>query len=404
MCSVTSSDAAGVVAPAAPPAHLAIGGVVRLLCEVRLAILAIGLVSSIAQGGITLLGVLLVLVAAPFSYFPAHSWERRGDLLSRSGILLACDLITTVIVLMVIDGELMVVYAAATVGLLGVIVGMRLALVMAIPIALTLVAANRSTPGDEMSWAVLGAGTAGVVGMAWAGNALGVALRAQAAVGNELAATQARRAATVERVRIARDLHDTVAGDLAGAVMLSESLARRLERDDASESSRRTAEQLVETVRTALADTRAALGELRRAETSVHEDLVEICERWAARTAIACSAHVDPRVSEIDPELAVDVRAVALELLENVRRHSGARNASVRIEKRETDVLVEVGDDGCGMDEPEQGADPDGHFGVIGIAERARERGGEVVRSTPPGGGLVTTVTFPLQQRAAVAS
>ena len=193
---------------------------VRLLCEVRLAILAIGLVSSIAQGGITLLGVLLVVVAAPFSYFPAHSWERRGDLLSRSGILLACDLITTVIVLLVIDGELMVVYAAATVGLLGVIVGMRLALVMAIPIALTLVAANRSTPGDEMSWAVLGAGAAGVIGMAWAGNALGGALRAQAAVGNELAATQARRAATVERVRIARDLHDTVAGDLAGAVML----------------------------------------------------------------------------------------------------------------------------------------------------------------------------------------
>ena len=104
----------------------------------------------------------------------------------------------------------------------------------------------------------------------------------------------------------------------------------------------------------------------------MHEDLVEICERWAARTEIACAAEVDPRVSEIDPELAVDVRAVVLELLENVRRHSGARNASVRIEKRETDVLVEVGDDGCGMDEPEQGTVPDGHFGVIGIAERAR--------------------------------
>lgn len=404
---MTSSDASGTVsvtAPPVPPAHLAIGGVVRLLCEVRLAILAIGLVSSIAQGRITLLGVLLVVVAAPFSYFPAHSWERRGDLLSRSGILLACDLVTTVIVLLVIDGELMIVYAAATVGLLGVIVGMRLALVMAIPIALTLVAANRSTPGDEMSWAVLGAGAAGVVGMAWAGTALGGALRAQAAVGNELAATQARRAATVERVRIARDLHDTVAGDLAGAVMLSESLARRLERDDASDSARRTADQLVQTIRTALADTRAALGELRRAETSVHEDLVEICERWAVRTEIACTADVDPRIAAVDPELAVDVRAVVLELLENVRRHSGASNASVRIENRGTEVRVEVSDDGRGMAEPEQGAVPDGHFGVIGIAERARARGGAVVRSTPSGGGLRTTVTFPVEQDVAVAS
>jgi len=400
----------GAVPPAGPavvppPGHLAIGGVVRLLCEVRLAILVVAFVSSVVQATITPLGVLMVAVAAPFSYVPARTWERRGDLLSRSGILLACDLVTTVIVLLALQGELMMVYAAATVSLLGVVVGMRLALVMAIPVALTLLAENRAMAAGDLRWLVLCAGAVGVVGMAWAGGALGTALRAQAAVANELAASQARRAATLERVRIARDLHDTVAGDLAGATLLGQTLVRRLERDEADAEAQDLARALLTVCRTAHADTRTALGELRRAETAAPDDLAEVCERWADRTGIACTAELDPSITQLAADLASDVKAVVLELLENVRRHSGAASVTVRVAVVQDEVHVEVTDDGRGLDDDKVDAvGTDGHFGIVGIRERARSRGGHVHHRHPAGGGLSTLVTFGVRTRSAVPS
>ena len=105
------------------PAHVAIGRVIRLLSEVRLATLALALVVVLVEGTADGADLWVVVLAVPFSLFPALTWDTSGALLSRSGILLACDLVTTVLVLLALSGDIMTVYAAATVALLGVVVG-----------------------------------------------------------------------------------------------------------------------------------------------------------------------------------------------------------------------------------------------------------------------------------------
>ncbi|MBE1874099.1 hypothetical protein, partial [Myceligenerans pegani] len=58
-------------------AQRAIGPAVRLLCQVRLVVLAFALVLATLDGT-GWLGVFLVVLAAPFSFVPALNWESRG--------------------------------------------------------------------------------------------------------------------------------------------------------------------------------------------------------------------------------------------------------------------------------------------------------------------------------------
>lgn len=392
---MSSSDPAGPP-PADRTDHLAIARVVRLLSEVRLAVLLVCLVSGVVNGGVGLLGGGIVVLAMLFSVMPARSWEQRGELFSRSGILLACDLVVTVVLLVLLPGELMMVYAAATVALIAAIVGTRLALFMATPIAMVLLGAHGSTARDT-SWLVVATGALGVIAMAWAGNALGAALRAQDAAARRAATGEMRRAATLERVRIARDLHDTVAGDLAGATILGRTLVDRLVRQGADERTVTLARRLAESCATAHTHTRVALGELRRAEQSPVEELTTSVTDWSERTGVRGAVRVAPDVEHVPAPVVSDLRAVLLELLENVRRHAGARSVdvSVDLDAEDRTVRLVVVDDGRGMPDVAHVPDADGgHYGLRGIDERVQQRAGTVHRSTPPGGGLRTEVVL----------
>lgn len=376
------------------PRHLAIGRVVRLISEVRLAVLVLAAVSASAGGSLSIGGALVVVVAVPFSLVPARSWEKRGELFSRSGILLSCDLVMTVLTVVVVGGDLMTVYAAATVALLGVLAGTRLALVMALPIALLLL--GKVTDGGVDSWMVLVTGAIGVLAMAWAGNALGEALRAQDAAARELLAARSANAAAGERIRIARDLHDTVAGDLAGARLLSRALAGAVAQDPASERTLQLARSLVETCATAHTHIREALGELRQAERGPTAELVEVCDDWSARTGVEVRTRIAADVEQVCPTLMRDVRLILTELLENVRKHAAACSVTVEVTLADGDLLLVVEDDGLGMDLSSPAAD--GHYGLRGIDERVTERHGRAERSPSADGGLRTEIALPIER------
>ena len=379
----------------------AIGRVVRLLCEVRLAVLVIGVVTTFSDAALTVPALVIGLLAAPFSYFPARSWEARGHALSRSGILLASDMVATVIVMAVIRGsEVMIIYGAATVALFGLMVGVRLSVFMSVPIALTLLA---SAPilEEDYRWAVVLGGATGVIAMAWAGSALGEALRTQAVVGQQLTHTRERRAADLERLQIARDLHDSVAGNLAGLALLSGALDRQLKSDGASEASRALAAQVVEGCRDAHRDTRVVLGELRRIDEDPIELLETICANWAQRTETVIDVSVDDSVTGTPADVLDDLRAILLELLENVRRHAGACTVTVDVALVGGEVRLRVHDDGLGFRSGSAGASPTnpvGHYGLRGIRERAAVSGGTVDITSNRGG---TTVDVSLEARAA---
>lgn len=116
-----------------PLTQRAIGSTVRLLCQVRLVVLAFALVLALLDGA-GWLGVSLVMLAAPFSFVPALNWDARGRAYARNGILLAGDVVVAVVTLLPIAGSpLMAIYAAATAALWGLLAGPLLGLVMAVP-------------------------------------------------------------------------------------------------------------------------------------------------------------------------------------------------------------------------------------------------------------------------------
>lgn len=378
----------------------AIGSVVRLLCHVRLAVLALGVLDAMVSGTFTRVALAISLLAVPFSYVPARTWQRRGHQLSRSGILLAADLAITAIVLWVMPGFApMVMYAAATVALFGAAVGFRLAVVMAAPIALLVLVLLNSAP-DEPPWALVTGAPVVVVAMAWAGSRIGAGLRTQASIAHELRLAQADRAATLERVRLARDLHDTVAGDLAGIVLLAHALTRQLRDVSANDDVQQLAAQLESACGAAHAATRFALGELRRASEPPNLMLATLCRRWSEHTEIVVDVEIDDDLVHLSAAAADDLRSILLEALENVRQHARASLVTVLVTWVDDELVrLVVTDDGCGLmadpgTELELLVPQDGreHFGLLGIRERAALHSGDVRVTGRPGRGTSVDV------------
>lgn len=375
----------------------AIGPAVRLLCQIRLVVLAFGLVLALLDGA-GWVGVFLVLLAAPFSFVPALNWETRGRVYARNGILLAGDTAVAVVALLPLAGSpLMAIYAAATAALWGLFAGLALALVMAAPLCL-----YQLTAYDD-GWRGLVTGAAGAaltVIMAWTGTHLGRRLRRQAILSAELATARADQAALAERLRLARDLHDTVAGDLAGLALTAHGLAERLDREGASRGAVEVARGLDAAVRTAHEHTRRALGELRDDHDGLAGLVTGIARRWTGRTGIPAAVDVGPGVDDVAGEHRVrHVRAAVTELLENVRKHAHASRVEIAVSAADGAVELLVSDDGSGLGAG-AGAPGGGRYGMRGVRERAQLCGGDATWEPGPDGGTVVRVLLPVEPAA----
>lgn len=369
----------------------AIGSTVRLLCQVRLAVLAFALVLALLDGA-GWLGVFLVVLAAPFSFVPALNWDTRGRFYARNGILLAGDTAVAVVALLPLAGSpLMAVYAAATAALWGLFAGLRLSLVMAVPLCLYQLTAY------DGGWRGLVTGIAGAaltVAMTWTGTHLGRRLRRQAILSAELATAREDQAALAERLRLARDLHDTVAGDLAGLALTARGLADRLDREGTRAGTVEVARELSGAVATVHQHTRRALGELRDERDGVAGPVTEIARRWTDRTGVLAVVDVGPGVDEAGAGRARHVRAVVTELLENVRKHASASRVEITLSVTDGTVEVLVSDDGVGLP---GGGVAGGRYGIRGVRERAQLCGGDATWDPGPDGGTVVRVALPAE-------
>jgi PAS domain S-box-containing protein len=188
-----------------------------------------------------------------------------------------------------------------------------------------------------------------------------------------------------ERRRISRDLHDGVLQDLTYTLQ-SMQLARHLagegewseERDREVDALRRA----VEGLRDAIYDLRVE-GVWERPLVRSLEALVELNRQMSPEREVELS------VEEGYPEepagaAGVEVLRVVQESLANVRRHSGARRATVKLGTEDGQVLVEVHDDGWGF---EPGVSSG--VGITGMKERAHALGGELEVESSPGKGTL---------------
>ncbi|HEX5642361.1 MAG TPA: histidine kinase [Thermoleophilia bacterium] len=202
-------------------------------------------------------------------------------------------------------------------------------------------------------------------------------------------------AASKERQRLARDLHDAVSQTLFSISLMAEVLPRVYEKDPAAGKQR--LEELRELTRGALAEMRMLLLELRPAalaETSLPDLLRQLGEAVVGRARIPVDVRIDEAVSP-PPAVAVALYRIAQEALNNVVKHAAAGQATVTLRGSTGDghagVELTVADDGCGFDIDDVRS---GRLGLGIMAERAESIGALLELHSAPAQGTVVRVVW----------
>jgi len=210
----------------------------------------------------------------------------------------------------------------------------------------------------------------------------------------QIAALHRDAGAAAEREHLARELHDTIAQDLTGLVML----AQRARREGAGASE--TLALIEENARGVLAETRALVAAGASVETGeTRVDLLSalrrIAERFARETGITVTVQGPERLV-LPRDLEVVVLRCAQEALANARKHARASRIEVGLVAGDGAVRVTVTDDGIGFD-PE--AAPDG-FGLPGRRDRLASVGGSLSVTSAAGEGTRLTAEVRVQELA----
>lgn len=199
-----------------------------------------------------------------------------------------------------------------------------------------------------------------------------------------------------ERDRIAREMHDSLAQVLGVAHLRLSALAAHPDLPPDG-GARREVEALAGLCHEAYADVREAIVALRespRADRGLLESLDAYVEKYARQSDV--DAVLDNRLPAdpaLPPHAEVQVMRVVQEALTNVRKHSGARAAVVRLSQSPEAVVVDIEDDGVGFS-PEHPAG-DGGFGLRTMRERAELAGGTLTIDSTPGRGSRVSVAIP---------
>jgi signal transduction histidine kinase len=185
-----------------------------------------------------------------------------------------------------------------------------------------------------------------------------------------------------ERRRIARDLHDGMAQELA----LIGRKARRLDSVDEARDIAAAADR-------ALLDARSAIAALSEVgDRPLARVLAENAEEVAARHGIRLELDVEP-VAGVGRDAQEALVRIAGEAIANAARHARATKVHVELTSGDAVRLV-VSDDGVGFD-PAAVEDQRGRFGLGTMAERARALGARFELSSEPGGGTRVEVVLP---------
>lgn len=208
---------------------------------------------------------------------------------------------------------------------------------------------------------------------------------------------------SAERRKIAQELHDGLAQELTGVVLALEGCLRAVDKDPAL-----LGPQLAKASRDAratLMDVRQYMTALRQSETgglNLPVTLGRLVDDLRRQTGLQVQMEESGEARELDAVVERAVIRIVGEALRNVAQHAGATTAKVALLYDQDGVVVTVEDDGKGFDVDEtfRGAEDRGHFGVVGMRERAEAASGHLVVRSEPGKGSIVRASIPYASEA----
>ncbi len=203
-------------------------------------------------------------------------------------------------------------------------------------------------------------------------------------------------AALAERGRLARELHDTLLQGMSAVGIKVRGLRRRLSGGDAAAVARELG-SIDTLVSTTLQETRAFLGDLRGqgGAGDLAVALQQLAGRLTESRGIDAAVVVEGPAAALADEVKGDLFRIAQEAIVNAVKHARPRRIEVKLRYETRLAALTVVDDGRGFDPGGAVGADQGHFGLLGMRERANRLGGYRLTSEP-GQGTTVEVTVPL--------
>jgi len=208
--------------------------------------------------------------------------------------------------------------------------------------------------------------------------------------------------ANEERLRLARELHDTIASSIAVIAIQVGVADQALERCEADPERAREALRTIRAVsQQALDDLKATVAKLRggkgahgpRPGVAQLDALIGLAGGVGVRVELAVVGATRP----LPPAIDLAAYRIVQEALTNVIRHAGPATAMVRMTYGDRDLTVQVDDDGHGAEAKRPSGSGNG---LLGMGERIAALGGRLEAGPRPGGGFRVVATMPLDDAA----
>lgn len=199
-----------------------------------------------------------------------------------------------------------------------------------------------------------------------------------------------------ERTRLARELHDTLLQGVTGIALLLRTVLPEVRA--APESAAITLEHIAELAEQTSSEARQAVWNMRppaRSPRSLRRTLETTARRLIASTSIQLRMSVSGRAQRISAARQSMIARIAQEAIANAVRHAEAHVIWLDLVYEPEGLRIEIGDDGRGFTvEPDLGAYL-GHWGLLGMTERAHSLGGSLTVRSALGRGTNVSVSVP---------
>jgi signal transduction histidine kinase/ligand-binding sensor domain-containing protein len=200
-----------------------------------------------------------------------------------------------------------------------------------------------------------------------------------------------------ERARLAREIHDTLAQGFVGISSQLDAVAMAMPKEHGQarqilDLARKMARHSLTEARRSVMDLRASVLEGRDLAAALNSG----AQMWVAGSGVQVEVDVSGVGNPLPANMEQHLLRIAQEAVTNVLKHSGASKIWVKLHLEARKLYLRIADNGHGFEQQDAFASLGGHFGLIGMRERAERLGGELRLASHPGEGTEVEVMVPL--------
>lgn len=201
-------------------------------------------------------------------------------------------------------------------------------------------------------------------------------------------------AVMAERLRIARELHDTLIQGFSGVTMQMQALSNRLQ----PSQEQKTLKEVISDAGFCLREARRTVAGLRSTSgTASLPDAISQAARQAAETHnLQLKLNIEQLSRQLPMEVEYHLLRIAQEAISNTVRHADAKHLHVTLRFQSGRIRLVVKDDGRGFQVAGAEGRVPGHYGLIGMRERAIQIHGVLELQSSPAGGTTVQIEVPI--------